>query len=80
MLRPKMSFPIEELHCAVDALIRNHNATASDFESSAELADAFYKDFYLQNAELFRQHSDKAQKLLDRLEAAWEESETLEVS
>ena len=36
MLRPKTSFPIEELHCAVDALIRNHNATASDFESFAE--------------------------------------------
>ena len=78
MPRSKMSFPIEELHGAVDALIRNHNATASNFERSAK-QDATNKDVYLHNAETFRQQSDKAQKLLDRLEAAWEESETLEV-
>ena len=78
MPRSKMSFPIEELHGAVDALIRNHNATASNFERSAKQDEA-NKDLYLHNAKTFRQQSDKAQKLLDRLEAAWEESETLEV-
>lgn len=79
MPRVKMSFSIEELHGAVDTLIRNHNATVLNFERCAELADALDKEVYLNNARVFRHQADKAQKLLDRLEHAWEESETLEV-
>ena len=81
MPRVKMSFSIEELHCAVDTLIRNLNANASSCDRSAEVDKELGVDpsAWVHTAKSFRQQAARSQKLLDRLEQAWEESETLEV-